>query len=171
MNKNLVTLAIAFVVLIATVVQAYATLPQLSERVLTHFGASGSGDSWSTKEGFFRIQVIVPSILLFFLGGTAFLIPRLPASMVNLPNKEYWLKEENRKKAFQTISFFLNLTNIALQLFFFFVNREIINTNLERSTYLGNGFWIVLGTFMVFSMVSAIWMLLYFSNVPKANER
>jgi len=72
--------------------------PKLPQKLATHFGAGGAANGWMDKGGF----------LVFYLGLCAFMVaifllmPRFvalfPDSMINLPNKDYWLAPERRAR-------------------------------------------------------------------------
>jgi len=86
-------MALEAVALILVCLYYYSRLPQ---KLATHFGAGGAANGWMDKGGF----------LVFYLGLCAFMVaifllmPRFvalfPDSMINLPNKEYWLAPERR---------------------------------------------------------------------------
>lgn len=86
----LVTLSLG---LIAGVAGSAAWLP---ERVATHFSGSGQPDGWMTRSGYLWF------ITAFNMGITAFMviifyvIRFMPASLINMPNKAYWLSPERR---------------------------------------------------------------------------
>jgi len=70
--------------------------PLMPGKMATHFGASGAANGWMPRDGF----------MAFYCGMCAFLVvlfllmPKLiglfPDSMINMPNKEYWLAPERR---------------------------------------------------------------------------
>jgi hypothetical protein len=60
--------------------------PLLPDRVTSHFGASGQPDAWSSKESFVKIYLIVVAFIA--------VLRKTPTSMINLPNKDYWLSPE-----------------------------------------------------------------------------
>lgn len=77
--------------------------PLMPEKMATHFGAGGEANGWMGRDEF----------LLFFCGLCAFLMammllmPKLiglfPDSMINMPNKEYWLAPERRASSMALI--------------------------------------------------------------------
>ena len=70
--------------------------PQLPERVATHFGVDGKPNDWMSRSAstrvFLALQLGVPVFMLVMTS----LATRMPASMVNIPNREYWLHPERR---------------------------------------------------------------------------
>ncbi|MEJ7595015.1 MAG: DUF1648 domain-containing protein [Planctomycetaceae bacterium] len=70
--------------------------PQLPDRVATHWGIDGQPNDWMTRTGatltLCGLQIGVP----LFLVAVTTLASRLPDSMVNIPNREYWLHPDRR---------------------------------------------------------------------------
>lgn len=70
--------------------------PLLPDNVPMHFGPDGAPDRWEAK------RTAVTSLLGFSLGVPAFVIaiawlmPFIPNSLVNIPNREIWLSPERR---------------------------------------------------------------------------
>ena len=85
---------------------ALSNYPNLPDKIPTHFGASGIVDGWGGKGMIFLEPGVQIGIFLLFL-GLAFMLPRLPKSMVNLPRgiKEdlQKLSEEDREKIYRGI--------------------------------------------------------------------
>ena len=81
----------------------FGAVDQLPERIATHFDVSGRPDGWSGRDGY------VLSMLLFGYGLAAFIIGILyasrffPDSMVNVPNRDYWLTPERRPMIMATL--------------------------------------------------------------------
>ena len=123
-------------VFIANVVLSLISLILLPSRVAIHFGPGGMGDNW------------VPSYVntLFFIGTNMFLFfslyvtPRLvfmfPPKWINLPNKDYWLRLENKAHTVAMFSSLMWEFGIALFLFLFVVELLAIEANLSQPVRL-----------------------------------
>ncbi|HOJ73075.1 MAG TPA: DUF1648 domain-containing protein [Phycisphaerae bacterium] len=73
--------------------------PRLPDRVVSHFGASGEPDGWQSKQAFTTFTIAFPIVLAALMIGaqaTMLYLGRIPISLVNLPNKKYWLAPERR---------------------------------------------------------------------------
>lgn len=82
----------------AAVIQAAWAYPDLPERFASHFDASGQPNGWSTKGMFYAIWalcVVAANIAPLTVGG---MIRSLPASIVNMPRKDYWFATPERKE-------------------------------------------------------------------------
>ena len=164
MNKKNISLLVTFILLLAIVLQAWLTMPMLRDKVVTHFGFSGKGDNWSSKESFFLMQILLPLFIFLLMGGISFFLHKLPDSALNIPNREYWLGHERRESTIETFSFYLNIINCATLLFFFFIFREMIEINIHEKNSIGSAFWISLLSFMVFTLAITIRILTLFSS-------
>ena len=94
-RANKLMIFFTLVVLVAQLVYWYGRLP---DPIPSHFDANGQVNGEMSKLGFY---VLMGSLNLIFLIGFPMLgklLGRLPDSMINLPNKEYWLATERRKE-------------------------------------------------------------------------
>lgn len=70
--------------------------PRLPDRIAIHFNASGAADGWGFKDHFFLIIDGAFAFLVVLLGGLPLLLRHIPASLINLPNRDYWLAPEHK---------------------------------------------------------------------------
>ena len=94
-SKNSAVYFVAFL-LVASIAQHAWYWPQLPERVATHFGVDGQPNDWMSRTDstmlLAGLQIGVPSFLLVMNTISS----RFPESMLNIPNKDYWLSPERR---------------------------------------------------------------------------
>ena len=88
--------AILVLLTIVSAVQHAWYWPQLPDRVATHWGIDGQPNDWMTRTGatlmLCGLQIGVP----LFLAAVTSLASRLPDSMINIPNRKYWLHPDRR---------------------------------------------------------------------------
>ena len=65
----------------------------LPERVPTHFGINGVPNAWMSRDGALLSYFAGVAITALVLAGLVVLLPRLPVSVINIPNREYWFAE------------------------------------------------------------------------------
>jgi uncharacterized membrane protein len=91
--------------------------PQLPERVATHFGIDGKPNDWMSRSRstvvFLALQLGIP---VFMLAMTS-LAARMPVSMVNIPNREYWLDKERRSATMAHMSSMITWIAVLTSLF------------------------------------------------------
>lgn len=149
-----------------SVLQVMYYYPKLPTTVATHFGADGSADSWASKENFAYLSIgIVVIIAILFLGIT-FLIPRLPPSMINLPNKEYWLAPERKKESFASVSACVVWMGGATIVLLLAVIQLSIRANLAAEQTLSGAVWGLIVLYGLFSIVSVVRLYLRFTKIP-----
>ena len=145
----------------------YAQLPQL---VASHFDAHGHPNGWQTKPMFFAF--FLGSILIAWLVG--FLIPslisRMPADLINLPNKQYWLAPERKADTLAELQRTFGWFGCALLLVVTTAVNYAIAQNLNGPS-IGVPVLLVavLVGFAVFTTVWSIRMVRRFAQVPPHN--
>ena len=83
---------VAIVILIACYLYMGITYPRLPDRIAVHFNAKGAPDNWGDKSNFatfYPLFTLAFNALFLFI--VPFLIRKSPESIVNMPDKEYWL--------------------------------------------------------------------------------
>ena len=100
-NISLLVFIILLALCIAHAVYYYPLLP---DRVASHFGASGQPDAWSDKETFMKIYLAVVAVLAILFPGIGFVLRKTPSSLINLPNKDYWLSSERSQETINVLS-------------------------------------------------------------------
>ncbi len=155
-------------VFIANVVLSLISLLLLPSRVAIHFGLGGMGDNW------------VPSYVntLFFIGTNMFLFfslyftPRLvfmfPTKWINLPNKDYWLRLENKVHTVAIFSSLMWEFSIALFLFFFVVELLAIEANLSQPVRINEK--LLFSALILFLLYTVYWCIKLFRSFRLPRE-
>src|SRR5947209_8357244 len=158
---------IFFALIAAAAYQSAHYYPLLAGRLASHFDGSGSPNGWQTKSMFFG----------FYLGGIAiaaapvFGIPKIiaaaPESMINLPNKAYWLAPGRRAETvafleaqfawFGAATFVVMLSAVELA----------IRANLApEAGFSSSMMWWVLAGYFVFVLVWLVRIIGRFARTP-----
>lgn len=141
----------------------YDSLPQ---KVASHFDASGNADGFMTKSSFFfMLGGIVIFLSAMFVGLSIFL-RKLPLSLLNVPNKDYWFSDERKEASFDITEKIFSLMGIATLLFFLLIIHLTIKYNVEVNPEQLSNFFIYLISYLVviFSLVGFIY---YHFRKPK----
>lgn len=137
--------------------------PQLPARMASHFGANGTPNNWQTKEAFFLTMVWMVAISFVVSFLIPCLISVLPASMVSLPNKEYWLAPERREETVRYMSAKMGWLGCALLLLLLFATAQTFNANLASPGRFDiQAMWLVLFGFLVFMGIWLVQLLRHF---------
>ena len=146
---------IAFIIAFAfNVILALAALAVLPDQVAMNFGASGVPNSWVAKETYALIM-LATSIPVFLL---LFYCPRLmmkcPPSSMNIPNKDYWLSEENKPALKKKCENFMNQFGAAFFVFMFVVGLLVVHANISKPVRLNEGaFFTGLAAFLIYTVI------------------
>ncbi len=92
------------VVFLLCIGQAAYYYPLLPESVASHFGASGRPNAWMGKESFLKIYLAVLALIAVLFPCIGFILRKTPASLINLPNKDYWLSPERGQDTIDFLS-------------------------------------------------------------------
>ena len=130
----------------------YSNLP---DRAAIHFNIYGEVESYSEKEVLLIINLIVVSLIgaLFYLVGKY--IHKIPANLLNLPNKDFWLKLEHKEfalnKTKNTGYFFGSATLLYFDVMLYEIYRANLlpNPKLSSLSYISLIFYIFVSTFIL----------------------
>jgi uncharacterized membrane protein len=157
--------AVAAVLLIAAVaaIQLVHYSSRLPATLAVHFNVSGAADGWSSRTGFIFTYGAIEAAVAVFSLTFAFLAGRLPASAVNIPNRDYWLSPERSES---TISFlwgrvlWLEATTLA---FLVAVAEIIFRLNLSGGApTLPSRFFTTLAVFVITVGWQAVSIVIHF---------
>ncbi|CAM3605468.1 DUF1648 domain-containing protein [Tsukamurella ocularis] len=73
----------------------------------THFGLSGQPDSWSPRADAVSLHAGIAAGVAVLFAVLALAAPRLPASVINTPRRDYWLSAAHRPAFDDIVSGFL----------------------------------------------------------------
>ena len=133
----------------------------------THFGASGSANGWQTKGQFFIVELIMLGVCLLIGFGIPFIISKAPPSLINLPNKEFWLAPVRRDHTISVMRMQMAWFACALLTFLIVVNQLVFNANQSVPRHLnGPQFTMALAAFLGFTAIWTLRLISKFSNVP-----
>lgn len=146
-------------IFVAQIGYYYLNLP---ETVASHFDAAGNPNGWMTKGVF----VIFELFLLLFVVGQFMFVPRMiekmPDSLINLPNKTYWLAKERRAETFAVIRNYFEWFSVALLILFIAVNQLVFRANMNHENLSDKQAWVIIAVFLIFVVVWLIKLVRHF---------
>jgi uncharacterized membrane protein len=74
-------------------------MPALPDPVATHFSFSGEPNGWMSRQGFLLFATLFTAGIIILLSGVGYLTRYLPHTLVNIPNREFWLHADRRRQA------------------------------------------------------------------------
>jgi len=161
--------SIFVVLVVVAAVQLNYYAQRLPDIVGSHFGRSGFASAWQTKMALFMVELTVILVATIVSFGFPRLIAAMPASAINLPNKEFWLSPERREETFLFLRTQMAWFGCALLAFLLFVMELVFRANLQAPPRLNNAAFVpALVAFLVFSTTWTIRFVLRFSRRPNA---
>ena len=124
--------------------------PNLPEKMASHFNAVGEPDGWMSKPSFFIFEGFLLLLILAEFTLLPLLIKKFPNSMINMPNKDYWLAKERREATFAEIGHYFEWFSILLLSLFIAINQIIFQANLAKENLSPVAIWLILGSFLAF---------------------
>ena len=170
--KNFRLAQIVFLLIILCAIVGYGIYyPQLPERVASHFGADGRPNGWQSKSmfttffyGAMGIAAVVGFLVPLLLGA-------LSPTMINLPNKDYWLAPERRENSVHFLQDQMTWFGCAVLLLLCFAMYSAIQANLTPNPTMDpTTFFIALGAFVAFAIYSAVRMFSRFAKPQGAQK-
>jgi uncharacterized membrane protein len=136
--------------------------------VPSHFDAAGRPDSFSSRDGFFALQVGVTLGIAALLVGISWLVRFTPPGLMNLPNKGYWLAPERREETMDRLASYMDVfasaTVVLLMVAFGLASRASRGGTLATNIFLP-----ALVAYLVFTAAWTVALIRTWTNVP--NEK
>jgi hypothetical protein len=148
---NLVFLGL-LAALAAQLVHAAVVLP---ERVASHFDLRGNADSWMQRSSFLAVLAAVIALVALMFGGLRALLPHLPDSLINMPNRDYWLTPERRAATLRRSADALTWIGSATLALFVAILWITVDANFGgEPVAIGSAGWVAVGVYL--AVVAAI---------------
>jgi len=148
---------ILIAVFAANLILAAVSFAAMPAQVAIHFGGGGEPDSWASKEFNTAIFLVleVPFFLLFYYapvltGGDI-------KKYLNVPNKEYWLRDDNLALFHRKFGTSMAEYGVALFVLLFGVKLLTLQANLSDPVRLDGSLFMVL--FVLFMSYTLWWLV------------
>jgi uncharacterized membrane protein len=146
------------------IAQAFYYYPNLPETMASHFNASGKADGWMSKQNFFLFEAVILLLIILEFTLLPYLIGKMPLSLINMPNKEFWFAEERRAETISIIRNYFEWFAVSLCALFISVNQIVFRANINRENLPSVEMWMILCAFLVFV---AVWMIKFTRRFKK----
>ena len=148
---------------IANLILMLVSLLILPDQVAIHFHGGGVPDAWASKwaNAIIFIAIQIPLFLLFISIGRMTL--KMPASLVSLPNKGFWLKPENRPELEARFSSLMEEFGVVLFVFLFIVGLLALAANLSNPVRLNEPLFLLF--FAGFMFYVPYWLVKLFRRL------
>ncbi len=140
------TLAVLSAIAIAQHAYYWTALP---EQVATHFGPNGHPDSWMNRTAATCMMLGLQVLMPWSLVAITYLLRFLPASLINVPNREYWLHPDRKLASLIKINRFLTAMACSMSMFIMAINHLTFKANLVAAPLNMTAFLLVLTLFLI----------------------
>ena len=129
---------------------------KLPAKMATHFDAAGVANDWMSRTSYLQFMGGMTLGLSLFMLGIIYTIRYLPTSLINLPNREYWLSGDRRPYSLRDL-FQAGVWLCALEtLFMTGMHWLTVKANSAVPERLSNvGFW---GLMVVMFLGLGVWI-------------
>jgi uncharacterized membrane protein len=134
-------------------------------RVPSHFDFAGRPNAWASRDELFLIQVGVTLLVAALFIGIPSLVRVTPASLINLPNKSYWLAPERREETMEKLASSFEVFACATVLLLIVV-FELTSLASHSGGLATNYFLPVLVSYLVFTAGWTVALIRTFASVP-----
>lgn len=155
---------------IANLVLTVVVLVVGPETMAIHFGMGGEPNGWASAKANALIMTGI-DVLLF---ASFFFVPQLmratPDRWISLPNKDYWLKDENRGRAMTILCDQLYKLGALMFAFMFVVGLLVLQANLSEPVRLREDLFLwPFGFIIAYTLYWTVRIYLVF-RVPKEEQ-
>ena len=155
MNRLLLGVAIWVVLLMTAAGDLAWHYPQLPARVATHFDAHGLADGWSSRSALLTTSIVTLVVMSLVAGGLQLLVRFLPASLINVPHREFWLAPARAEGTRRSVGQLMFAIGCLLFVMVAGLNHLTLRANLGPFPQMGFWMWFVVGS-CVLSMQARI---------------
>ena len=141
--------------------------PLLPDRVASHFDAYGRPNGWSGKTVFFSIYAGVVVLMAVIKTATRLSLTKMPVSLINLPNKDYWLSPERYAGSMAVLMKYMNGFWSATLFFLMGTMHLAFRANLGWGQGLGDWFFVLLGGYILFTIAWSVSLIRRFARKPE----
>src|ERR1700674_1623868 len=147
-----------------------ADYSQLPEVVASHFDAHGVANGWQTKSAFFAVFVGVTVLAVVVGFGVPRIIGVVPAQLINLPNKRYWLPPVHLAETLVVLHTYFAWFGCAVFLIMILTFEYAVQSNLHPDDPPDiSRMWYILAGFIAFAVVWIARLLKRFHRPPEGN--
>ena len=134
-------------------------------RVPSHFDAAGQPNAWSSRNEFFTLQVAVTLGIAALFIAIPWLLKLTPVSLINLPNKSYWLAPERREETMGRLTSYFDVFASATVLLLLVVFE--LTSLASRDGMLSTRFFLpALVSYLLFTAGWTVALIRSFANAP-----
>jgi len=142
--------------------------PRLPAVVAQHFGGDGRANGWASRDAFFILSWTVLLVISAIFMFTPRALRTVPASLINLPHKDYWLAPERKEESLRFLEREMEWMGVMTVGFIALVLHLAIRANLVPDRRLENGAFVTL--LVVFLVATTGWIVRLYRRFPSPSS-
>jgi len=161
--------AVFCILYLALVALLARTAHLLPVRVASHFGVGGAADGWMSRSGYLLFVAGFPLVIGLIFAGVSAMVGTLPACLINIPRKDFWLIPERRALTVRIIR--NRLTWLLSLMTLFFAGLHVLTVEANRCVPAQlpmGGLLLVVTAFLMALMIWVILLLMKFAETGEA---
>lgn len=158
----LILLVILYAGFVGFVLSSQGALP---DRLATHFGASGKPDGWMSRDSHIRFMLTFGVGFPLLVPAVVFCCRFLPAALVNIPHRDYWLSPEHRQDSLNFLFAHSLWLGCAAALFVAGCHWMVVDANRHVPARLSTG--LLVGVTLGFLLLLGIWIAMLLRRFMK----
>ena len=116
----------------------------LPERVAMHFAMSGIPDQWGSRTEYLITMSILVCLLSTIFWGLRWINHVIPVTWINIPNKDYWLSENNRAEMYRKVDCIMEELGSVVLLCILLMQGMVVTAHFQESVHM-NAFLLIGG--------------------------
>jgi len=148
------------VLLLVVVLAAFYILASgsaLPDVVASHFRAGGAADGAMTRGAYLTLMIGVATVLPLLIVLPMRLVGRMPAALLSLPNKHYWLAPERVAQTRAWLADQCAGYGILLCVFLCYVHTLVVRAHASTPPHLDER--LMFGGLVAFGILAATWLV------------
>jgi uncharacterized membrane protein len=141
----------------------YNLLPQT---VASHFGISMAANCFVAKAQYFKSLLSAFMIMNAVFIAMIVLFPRIPSSLINTPNKQFWMQPKNRPALDNILRTRLYGLLTAINLVFTILSYYVFKANMSKPVVLSSHFHVVMIAFLIVVIIGTVQFGMRLRRIP-----
>lgn len=162
LKRHLLAWAVLVVAVGCLLTAIVLTAPKLPDRVASHFNSAGAADGWMSRSAYLWTMAGTALGVTALLLGVFSTLRYLPPSLINLPNRDYWLAPERRAETYASFLSFGVWMAAFQMLLVLGTHLLVVKANQLQPPVLSTNVWWLLGGFLLSTLALVVSLLRHF---------
>jgi hypothetical protein len=146
------------VLVAAAIARCVSVIDRLPPQLVSHFDSGGRANGSMPLGAFFQFYALTGGGTVLLLLALPWLVRALPPSLINIPNREYWLVPDRRADVHAKMAVFGAWSAAATAALLVVVLELVLRANLAHARLASGPMWLVIVLFMLGTLGSLVWL-------------